>query len=161
MESEGFTYWSLTEVQDVTTPLHTDKDLFSPSVLPLPPPVMSSSLPSSTSQNRSVRHLLVLNRGEIALRILQSARELNLYTTALYAANDSTHISLGRPQHAIQIPGPESYSDIEYLIQVIKDNGVDAVHPGYGFLSESAEFAGRVYKETGEEVELLGLGGRS
>lgn len=104
-------------------------------------------------------HILIANRGEIVLRILQSARELGLHTTALYTQNDSTHVSLGRHNTALQIPGPESYTNIDFLVQLIKDSGgIDAVHQGYGFLSESSEFARRVYDETGGWCVVIGPG---
>ena len=97
---------------------------------------------------RPISRLLVANRGEIAIRILQSAREFpSIATYAIYTKDDSTHISLGRPDHAIQLPAPSSYMDIAYLIRLVKENKIDAVHPGYGFLSESAEFSHRMWTE--------------
>jgi len=68
-------------------------------------------------------------------------------TFAIYTENDSTHISLGQPNHAIQLPSPSSYMDIAYLVQLVKENQIDAVHPGYGFLSESADFSRRMWEE--------------
>ena len=98
---------------------------------------------------RPIKRLLVANRGEIAIRILQSCRELPTppITFAIYSDGDSTHISLGRPNHAIRLPSPSSYMDIAFLIKLVKDNHIDAVHPGYGFLSESAEFSRRMWQE--------------
>lgn len=92
---------------------------------------------------RPIKKLLVANRGEIAIRILQSVRELPSppETYCIYTSNDSTHVTLGRPDHAIEIPSPATYMDISYLVQLVRDHGIDATHPGYGFLSESAEFA--------------------
>ena len=107
---------------------------------------------------RPIKRLLVANRGEIAIRILQSCRELPNppVTCALYTDSDSTHISLGRPNHAIRLPSPSSYMDIPFLIKVVKDNHIDAVHPGYGFLSESAEFSRRIWHEA--EAVVIGPG---
>lgn len=67
----------------------------------------------------------------------------------MYTDNDSTHVSLGRPSQAIKAPSPSSYMDIEYLIGLVKEHSIDAVHPGYGFLSESAEFSRRMWSEAG------------
>lgn len=107
-----------------------------------------------------ITRLLVANRGEITLRILQACRELPNppETYALYSAGDSTHITLGRPDHAVRIPGPAAYMDVDYLIGLVKELGVDAVHPGYGFLSESAEFARRVAAETEDRCRVVGPG---
>ncbi|KAI1623839.1 carbamoyl-phosphate synthase L chain, ATP binding domain-containing protein [Exophiala viscosa] len=98
---------------------------------------------------RPISRLLIANRGEIAIRILQACHELPQPPTtfALYTENDSTHVSLGRPHHAIKAPGPSSYMNIDYLISVVKQNQIDAVHPGYGFLSENPEFSRRMWTE--------------
>ncbi|KAH0843482.1 hypothetical protein AYO21_07242 [Fonsecaea monophora] len=101
---------------------------------------------------RPISRILIANRGEIAIRILQSCHELPQPPTtfAIYTDNDTTHISLGRPHHAIKAAhGPASYMNIDYLIGLVKENQIDAVHPGYGFLSESAEFSRRMWVEAG------------
>jgi pyruvate carboxylase len=89
-------------------------------------------------------------RGEIAIRILSSARELNLETYTLYTADDTSHTL--HSTHAVSIPSPSTYLDISALIAIIKALNIDAVHPGYGFLSESAEFAHRAWTEAGAVV---------
>lgn len=99
---------------------------------------------------RPITRLLVANRGEIAARVLSAASELSLETVAIYTSGDAAH-TYGATK-VVKIPGPESYLNIKTLIDVIKENGVDAVHPGYGFLSESAEFSKRVWEETGAVV---------
>ncbi|KAK7892875.1 hypothetical protein LTR67_007112 [Exophiala xenobiotica] len=88
---------------------------------------------------RPISRILVANRGEIAIRILQACQELPSppRTFAVYTDNDATHISLGRPHHAIKLPSPSSYMN----------HNIDAVHPGYGFLSESPEFSRRMWTE--------------
>ncbi len=121
---------------------------------------------------RPIQKLLVANRGEIAIRILQSAHELSLDTYAIYTEPDSTHVSLGRPNHAIKISSPATYMEIDSIIKIVQENGIDAVHPGYGFLSESADFARRLEQEancmvigpgyevldrTGDKLEAKGL----
>jgi pyruvate carboxylase len=107
---------------------------------------------------RPIKRLLVANRGEIAIRIFQSCRELPTLpiTFAIYTESDSTHVSLGRPNHAIQLPSPSSYMDITYLVQLAKENQIDAVHPGYGFLSESADFSRRMWEEA--QTVVIGPG---
>ena len=96
---------------------------------------------------RRIKRLLVANRGEIAIRILQSAHELGLETYALSTESDSTHVTLGRPKHVIKLSSPASYMDIDGLINIVKENNIDAIHPGYGFLSESVDFARRLQEE--------------
>lgn len=92
-----------------------------------------------------------MNRGEIAVRILHAARELPdpVETYALYTSDDHSHCDLGNPQHAIQVSSPSSYLDISLLVDLARKHSIDAVHPGYGFLSESAEFAHRLWTEAG------------
>ncbi|OJD36626.1 putative carboxylase:pyruvate acetyl-CoA/propionyl-CoA [Diplodia corticola] len=99
---------------------------------------------------RPIRRLLVCNRGEIATRIMTAARELSIPTYAVYTSNDATHVRYAT--RAIELPSASSYMDIPYLISLIKQHNIDAVHPGYGFLSESAEFARRVWDEAGAVV---------
>lgn len=77
-------------------------------------------------------------RGEISVRVLQTARELGLYTIALFTAGDDTHTSYAN--EAIEIPSVVSYVDIDLLVALCREHRVDLVHPGYGFLSESAAF---------------------
>ena len=104
------------------------------------------------SIQRPIRNLLIANRGEIAIRILQAAHELPepIPTTyALYTETDSTHISLGRPDHAVKLSSPAAYMNIDALVKIAKEHSIDAVHPGYGFLSESADFSRRMWEEAG------------
>jgi acetyl-CoA carboxylase biotin carboxylase subunit len=88
--------------------------------------------------------LLVANRGEIALRIIRSARMFGLKTVAVYSAADAMSAHVGAADEAIAI-GPaeaaKSYLDIAAIIAAAKKSGADAIHPGYGFLSERPEFA--------------------
>ena len=108
-----------------------------------------SNMPTTNPSQRRIKKLLIANRGEIAIRVLQSARELPFSpeTYCLYTTNDSTHVTIGRPNHAIEIPSPAKYMDISYLVQLVRDNGIDTIHPGYGFLSESAEFAQQMWEQ--------------
>ncbi|OQE40209.1 hypothetical protein PENCOP_c006G02189 [Penicillium coprophilum] len=108
----------------------------------------------SSPHSRPIKRLLVANRGEIAVRILHAARELPepIETFSLYTSDDQSHCVLGRPHHAIGIPSASSYLDISLLIEIARKHSIDAVHPGYGFLSESAEFAYRMWHEAGSLV---------
>ncbi|MCW5898340.1 MAG: acetyl-CoA carboxylase biotin carboxylase subunit [Flavobacteriales bacterium] len=88
--------------------------------------------------------LLIANRGEIALRVMRSAREMGIHTVAVYSEADRNAPFVRFADEAVCIgppPSKESYLVIDKLIQVCKDLKVDAVHPGYGFLSENGEFA--------------------
>ncbi len=93
---------------------------------------------------RRLTKLLIANRGEIALRIIRSARLFGLKTVAVYSAADAQSAHVGAADEAIAI-GPaeaaKSYLDIAAIIAAAKKSGADAIHPGYGFLSERPEFA--------------------
>jgi len=87
---------------------------------------------------------LIKYRGEIATRIISSARELDLECFAVYTENDALHTK-GATQ-AIKLPSPASYLNVAELISVCQKHGIDAVHPGYGFLSESSEFSWKAWE---------------
>lgn len=103
---------------------------------------MSKLVPAVRSR---IRNLLVANRSEIAIRIFRAASELGLRTFAVYAEEDKLSLHRFKADEAYQIGkgrGPlEPYLSIDEIIRVAKENNVDAIHPGYGFLSESPEFA--------------------
>ncbi|MCB9273305.1 MAG: pyruvate carboxylase [Lewinellaceae bacterium] len=103
------------------------------------------------ANKRRFQKLLVANRGEIAIRVLRAASELNLRTVAIYTWEDRYSLHRYKADEAYQI-GPDEeplkpYLDIEGIIQVARENGVDAIHPGYGFLSENVQFARRCREE--------------
>ena len=85
------------------------------------------------------------NRSEIATRIIRAATELNMESVAVYAFEDRNNPHRWCADQSFLLPASGTpvgaYLNIENLIKIAKDNGVDAIHPGYGFLSESAEFA--------------------
>ena len=86
--------------------------------------------------------ILVANRGEIAIRVLRAATELNIPTVAVYTYEDRYSLHRYKADEAYQIGRDDEplkpYLDIEGLLRVAKENGANAIHPGYGFLSENA-----------------------
>ncbi|EMD88741.1 hypothetical protein COCC4DRAFT_40190 [Bipolaris maydis ATCC 48331] len=105
---------------------------------------------------RPIKRLLIANRGEIATRIISTARELDIETYAIYTSGDETHAV--RAAHAIRLESAATFMSTDKLIEAIKHHQIDAVHPGYGFLSESEEFCKRVWDEAGAVVVGPGWG---
>ena len=94
------------------------------------------------TQNR----LLIANRGEIALRIIRSAKEMGLHTIAVYSDVDADSLHVKRADESYYLGGSlpaESYRNIKNLMKAVVETNADLVHPGYGFLSENAIFAKR------------------
>ena len=87
--------------------------------------------------------LLIANRGEIAIRIALAAADLSIESVAVYSEDDDRALHVRKADHAVPLAGTgaSAYLDAAQLLRVATDNGCDAVHPGYGFLSESADFA--------------------
>ncbi|KAF2124049.1 hypothetical protein P153DRAFT_327898 [Dothidotthia symphoricarpi CBS 119687] len=105
---------------------------------------------------RPIKRLLVANRGEIATRIISSARELEIEVYAIYISGDASHAT--KAAHAIEVSSAATFMDIDALINLVKKHHIDAVHPGYGFLSESEDFSRRMWEEAGVVVVGPGWG---
>jgi len=114
----------------------------------------------------TIKKLLVANRGEIALRIMRTAREMGIRTVAIYSEADRQALHVRYADEAVCVgpaPSAESYLRADVIIDVCKRLHVDAIHPGYGFLSENASFASQV-RDAGlifvgpspEAIEIMG-----
>ena len=92
--------------------------------------------------------LLIANRGEIAVRLIRAAKELGIKTVAIFAKEDEFAVHRFKADEAYQVGAGKApiaaYLDIADIIRIAKQAGVDAIHPGYGFLSENDEFAAAV-----------------
>ena len=95
----------------------------------------------------AITKLLIANRGEIAVRIIRAARELGLRTVQVHSAADTDSLAVRMADEAVLIGPPmasKSYLNIANILKAAADTGADAVHPGYGFLAENADFADAV-----------------
>ena len=94
-------------------------------------------------KRKTIRKILIANRGEIVLRVIRTIKELGLLTVVAYEKLDKDAYFIRYAEEAIEIgEGPiTDYLDIEKMIWAAKETGADAIHPGYGFLSENPDFA--------------------
>lgn len=110
--------------------------------------------------------ILVANRGEIAVRVMRSCREMDILTVAVFSDADGNAMHVRYADEAYHIghsPSSESYLNIDKIIEVAKKCGAEAIHPGYGFLSENANFSDRCKKEgilfigpSGDSIRTMG-----
>src|SRR4051812_41612721 len=95
------------------------------------------------------KRILIANRGEIACRIIKTARRLGIATVAVYSDADKDALHVAMADQAVSIgpaPAAESYLAIEKIVDAARHTGAEAVHPGYGFLSEREAFAAALKK---------------
>ena len=116
---------------------------------------------------KKIRSVLVANRGEIAIRVFRACNELGIRTIAIYSKEDSLSLHRFRADESYLVgegkKPVDAYLDIEDIIRIAKEHDIDAIHPGYGFLSENEEFARRCGEEgiifIGPHVEHLNMFG--
>ena len=112
-----------------------------------------------------LRRLLIANRGEIAIRVIRAAAEMEIHTIAVFSEDDarSLHVRKADEAKPLRGAGVAPYLDIEQIVAVAQAAGADAIHPGYGFLSENASFARRAAEAgivfVGPRPEVLDLFG--
>ena len=113
-----------------------------------------------------MRKILIANRGEIALRVMRSAKEMGIKTVAIFSEADRNALFVRYADEAVCVgppPSAQSYLQGEKIIEICKELNVDAIHPGYGFLSENADFVRKVKKAgitfigpSAEAMDLMG-----
>ncbi len=86
------------------------------------------------------KKILIANRGEIAVRIIRTCREMGILTVAVYDPSDRGSLHVRLSDECVALPRPQSFMDAAAMLQIALDRGVDAVHPGYGYLAEDADF---------------------
>ncbi len=114
----------------------------------------------------AIRKLLVANRGEIAVRVIRAARDLGIATVQVHSDADADMLAVRIADEAVNIGPPQaakSYLDTDAILQAAKSTGADAIHPGYGFLSENGAFAKAVEAAglifvgpSGDTIDLMG-----
>lgn len=86
------------------------------------------------------KKILIANRGEIAVRIVRTCREMNIRTVALYEKSDRDSLHVRLADECVEVPSHLSFMEIDTILSIALEQGVDAVHPGYGFLAEDSQF---------------------
>lgn len=107
-----------------------------------------------------IKRLMCCNRGEIAIRVFRACKENGIRSIALYSEQDKLALHRYKADEAYEVKAPngspvQAYLSIDEIIRIAKENNVDAIHPGYGFLSENAEFARKL-----DEAGIIFVGPR-
>ena len=113
--------------------------------------VKDSILSLKKIEQKKFRRVLIANRGEIAVRLIRTLHELDIEVVALYSDKDENSLHVQLADYAYHLPGSQAkdtYLNIPLIIKAIQESEVDAVHPGYGFLSENIEFAEAINNNT-------------
>lgn len=87
------------------------------------------------------RKIMIANRGEIAVRIIRTCREMGIPTVVLYEAHDRNSLAIRLADECLMLTSPQGYQDMDEILRAASKTGADAIHPGYGFLAERPEFA--------------------
>ena len=117
-------------------------------------------MPSRSVMNLMFKKILIANRGEIAVRVIRACHEMGIAAVAVYSDVDRAALHVRKSDEAYPIGAPaasESYLNIQKILDVAVRSGADAIHPGYGFLSENATFAERC---AAAGLSFIGLGVR-
>lgn len=111
----------------------------------------SSTSAVPKTDERVIKKLMVANRGEIAIRVFRACTEMNIRTVAIYSEQDMMHLHRQKADESYivgkSLPPVAAYLNIPDIIRIAKENDVDAIHPGYGFLSERSDFAQSIINE--------------
>ena len=113
------------------------------------PALFVAQLPSGTTDRRQIRRVLIANRGEIACRIIATCRKLDITSIAIYAEEDSTSLHITQADEAVNLGSINQndgnpFLNVKLLVDIARSKDVDAIHPGYGYLSENESFADAV-----------------
>ena len=98
----------------------------------------------------AIKKILIANRGEIAVRIISTCREMGIETISVYTEEEKDLIHVFESDMSVNLGAgdlSQTYLNMKKLINIAKENGADAIHPGYGFLSENSQFAREVTNE--------------
>jgi propionyl-CoA carboxylase alpha chain len=112
--------------------------------------MIGSKIYARRLSERTFDKILIANRGEIAVRVIKTARKMNIKTVAIYSEEDANALHVRMADEAVCVgpaPTKESYLNVERIVRAIKETGAQAVHPGYGFLSENSTFCKRLEEE--------------